>query len=178
MEEDMTRLTIAALACLIGLSAPALAAGDGGGNDASPANQSCKKGEVWDKNKKKCVKSQSGLLTDEDLYQQGRALARQGHYDWAIEVLALVQNRQDPRVLNYTGYSHRKAGRLEIGITYYRNALAIDPNFNLAREYLGEGYIAAGRVDLAMAELAAIGKSCGTDCAEYKDLSAAISAAN
>jgi tetratricopeptide (TPR) repeat protein len=178
MEEDMTRLTIAALACLIGLSAPALAAGDGGGNDASPANQSCKKGELWDKNKKKCVKAKSGLLTDEDLYQQGRALARQGHYDWAIEVLALVQNRQDPRVLNYTGYSHRKAGRLEIGITYYRNALAIDPNFNLAREYLGEGYIAAGRIDLAMTELAAIEKSCGTACAEYKELSAAISAAN
>ena len=174
----MTRLTIAALACLIGLSAPALAAGDGGGNDSSPANQSCKKGEVWDKTKKKCVKAQSGLLTDEDLYQQGRALARQGHYDWAIEVLALVQNRKDPRVLNYTGYSHRKAGRLEIGITYYRNALAIDPNFNLAREYLGEGYIAAGRIDLAKTELAAIEKSCGTACAEYKDLSAAISAAN
>ena len=174
----MTRLTLAALACLMSLSAPALAAGDGGGNDASPANQSCKKGEVWDKKKKKCVKAQSSLLTDEDLYRQGRALARQGHYDWAIEVLALVQNRQDPRVLNYTGYSHRKAGRLETGITYYREALAIDPNFNLAREYLGEGYIAAGRVDLAMNELAAIAKSCGTGCEEYKDLSAAIAAAN
>jgi tetratricopeptide (TPR) repeat protein len=178
MEEDMTRLTMAALACLIGLSAPALAAGDGGGNDASPASQNCKKGEVWDKTKKKCVKKQSGVLPDEDLYQQGRALARQGHYDWAIEVLALVQNQQDPRVLNYTGYSHRKAGRLEIGITYYRQALAIDPNFNLAREYLGEGYIAAGRVDLAMIELDAIAKSCGKACEEYKGLSAAIAAAN
>ncbi len=178
----MTRLTMATLACLIGvgLSAPAFAAGDGGGSssDASPASQNCKKGEVWDKKKKKCVKKESGVLPDEDLYQQGRALARQGHYDWAIEVLALIQNRQDPRVLNYTGYSHRKAGRLEIGITYYRQALAIDPNFNLAREYLGEGYIAAGRVDLAMAELAAIEKSCGTGCEEYKDLSAAIAAAN
>jgi Flp pilus assembly protein TadD len=178
MEELMTRLTMAALACLIGLSAPALAAGGGGDDNASPASQNCKKGEVWDRNKKKCVKTQSGILPDEDLYQQGRALARQGHYDWAIEVLALVQNRQDPRVLNYTGYSHRKAGRLEIGITYYREALAIDPNFNLAREYLGEGYIAAGRVDLAMNELAAIQKSCGTSCEEYKELSAKILAAN
>jgi Flp pilus assembly protein TadD len=174
----MTRLTMAALACLIGLSAPALAAGDGGGSDSSPAGQNCKKGEVWDKTKKKCVKSQSGVLPDEDLYQQGRALARQGHYDWAVQVLAVVQNRKDPRVLNYMGYSHRKAGRLEIGITYYREALAIDPNFNLAREYLGEGYIAAGRIDLAMNELAAIEKSCGRDCAEYRDLSAAITAAN
>lgn len=161
----MTKLTMAALACLIGLSAPAFAAGDGGGgNDASPASQNCKKSEVWDKNKKKCVKKQSGVLPDEDLYQQGRALARQGHYDWAVEVLALVQNREDPRVLNYMGYSHRKAGRLEIGISYYRQALAIDPNYNLAREYLGEGYIAAGRIDLAKTELAAIEKSCGTAC--------------
>ena len=90
----------------------------------------------------------------------------------------MVQNQQDPRVLNYTGYSHRKAGRLEIGITYYRQALAINPDFNLAREYLGEGYIAAGRIDLAMNELAAIEKSCGTDCDEYRELSAAIAAAN
>ena len=175
----MNRLTLAAFACIIGLSGTAFAAGgDGGGNDASPANNNCKKGEVWSSSKKKCVKKESGILPDEELYQQGRALARQGHYDWAIEVLALVQNQRDPRVLNYTGYSHRKAGRLEIGITYYREALAIDPNFNLAREYLGEGYIAAGRVDLAMNELAAIEKSCGKDCEEYKDLSAAISAAN
>jgi len=174
----MTRLTIAALACLIGLSGTALAAGGGGDNDASPANNNCKKGEVWSSSKKKCVKAESGVLTDEDLYQQGRALARQGHYDWAIEVLAVVQNQKDPRVLNYTGYSHRKAGRLEIGITYYRQALAIDPNFNLAREYLGEGYLAAGRVDLAMNELSAIEKSCGTACEEYVTLSKAIAAAN
>ena len=174
----MTRLTLAALACLAVLSAPALAAGGGGDNTASPTNHNCKKGEVWNKTKKKCVKVESGVLPDEDLYQQGRALARLGHYDWAIEVLAAVQNQQDPRVLNYTGYSHRKAGRLEIGITYYRQALAIDPNFNLAREYLGEGYIAAGRKDLAMNELSAIEKSCGTACEEYQDLSKAIAAAN
>ena len=174
----MSRLTIAALACLAALSAPVLAAGGGGDDSASPTAKDCKKGEVWNKAKKKCVKVQSGVLPDEDLYQQGRALARLGHYDWAIEVLATIQNQQDPRVLNYTGYSHRKAGRLEIGITYYRQALAIDPNFNLAREYLGEGYIAAGRVDLAMNELSAIEKSCGKSCTEYVELSKAIAAAN
>lgn len=175
----MNRLMIATLACLIGASAAAHAAGGGGGgDDASPTNHDCKKGEVWDKKKGKCVKVNSGLIPDEDLYQQGRALAKQGNYEWAIQVLAAIQNQDDPRVLNYTGYSHRKAGRLEIGITYYRRALAIDPNFNLAREYLGEGYIAAGRTDLAMNELAAIEKSCGTTCEEYKDLSAAIAAAN
>ena len=174
----MTKFAPIALACLLAVAAPAFAAGSGGSSSgSSPTTQSCKKGEVWNKKTKKCVKVESGLLTDEDLYQQGRALAKEGHYDWAIEVLSVVQDQQDPRVLNYLGYSNRKAGRLEIGITFYRKALAIDPNFNLAREYLGEGYIAAGRIDLAMNELSAIARSCGTTCDEYKELSAAITSA-
>lgn len=184
----MTRLVPIALAFALAFAAPAFAAGgggdggggggnSGGGGNGSPTAQQCKKGTVWNKKTKKCVKIQSGILTDEDLYQQGRALAKEAHYDWAIEVLSAIQDQEDPRVLNYLGYSNRKAGRLDIGITYYRKALAIDPNFNLAREYLGEGYLAAGRVDLAMAELAAIAKSCGTGCEEYKELNAAISAA-
>jgi Flp pilus assembly protein TadD len=173
----MLKIMAAGLAGLFALSTSAFAAGESDSTE-TPVAQSCKKGEVWDKSKKKCVKASSGILPDEDLYQQGRALAKAGHYDWAIEVLAVAQNQQDPRVLNYTGYSHRKAGRLEIGITYYRQALAIDPGFNLAREYLGEGYIAAGRIDLAQNELAAIARSCGTSCAEYKDLAAAIATAN
>ena len=168
-----------ALALLMTLAMPAFAAGGNDGNsDAAPTAQSCKKGEVWDKKKKKCVKAQSGVLTDEELYQQGRALAKQGHYDWALDVLATIQNQDDPRVLNYTGYSHRKAGRLDIGITYYRKALAINPNFVLAREYLGEGYVAAGRIDLARAELSEIATRCGTSCEEYVDLAKAIDAAN
>lgn len=174
----MTRMTPVALACLLALAAPALAAGGGGSSSgSSPTTHNCKSGQVWDKKTQKCVKAQSGLLPDEELYQQGRALAKEARYDWAIEVLSLVQNQQDPRVLNYLGYANRKAGRLDIGITYYRKALAINPNFNLAREYLGEGYIAAGRVDLAMNELSAIARSCGTTCEEYRDLNAAITAA-
>lgn len=193
----MRRLTPIVLACLLGFTLPALAAGggggsggsgggsgggsssgNGGGGNNSPSTHQCKKGEVWNKKSKKCVKAQSGILPDEELYQQGRALAKEGQYEWALGVLAVIQNQDDPRVLNYTGYSYRKSGQLEIGITYYRKALAIDPNFNLAREYLGEGYLSAGRVDLAMNELAAIEKSCGKTCEEYQDLSAAITGAH
>ena len=175
----MLRIIGTALVATLLLSAGALAAGGSGGSGgSSPTSHNCKKGQVWDKTKKKCVKAQSGILPDEDLYQQGRALAKEGNYDWALDVLAQIQNQDDPRVLNYTGYSHRKAGRLEIGITYYRKALAIDPNFNLAREYLGEGYVAAGRIDLAQAELQEIGQRCGTNCEEYHDLAEAIATAN
>src|SRR5215212_3416121 len=122
----------------------------------------------------KCVKAESGILPDDDLYEQGRLLAKSGEYDWALAVLGTVKNQNDPRVLNMTGYSNRKAGRLEIGITYYRQALAIDPNFVLAREYLGEGYVAAGRIDLAKLELNEIKNRAGAGSEEYQDLSKAI----
>jgi tetratricopeptide (TPR) repeat protein len=173
----MIRILGLGLAAALALSSAAYAAGEGGGG-SSPASNNCKTGQVWDKTKKKCVQAQSGVLPDEELYQQGRALAKEGRYDWALQVLAVIQNQDDPRVLNYTGYSHRKAGRLEIGISYYRKALALNPNFNLAREYLGEGYVAAGRIDLAQAQLSEIAQRCGTTCEEYKDLAEAIATAD
>jgi tetratricopeptide (TPR) repeat protein len=169
-------LSTITLAAFLALGTPAFAAGEDNSGGTSPAGQ-CKTGEVWDAKKKQCVKAASGVLPDEELYQQGRALAKAGHYEWALTVLAAISNQNDPRVLNYTGYSHRKAGRLETGISYYRKALAINPDFVLAREYLGEGYVAAGRIDLARVELAEIGNRCGATCEEYKDLSAAIATA-
>ena len=154
-------------------------ANPGGGSSGSSSGQAvkkCKKGEVVKKvnNVEKCVKVKAGILPDDELYEQGRVLAKAGQYEWALQVLAAIQNQNDPRVLNYTGYSNRKAGRLEIGITYYHKALAIDPNFVLAREYLGEGYVAAGRVDLAQIQLSEIKNRAGVDSEEYKDLSKAI----
>lgn len=180
----MIKLTTLTAAALVAISAAAFAAGSGSSGGTSgnttppPSTHGCKKGEVWDKQTQKCLKGKAGLLPDEELYQQGRALAKDGQYDWALQVLALAQNQNDPRILNYEGYSNRKAGRIEIGISYYRQALAINPNFVLAREYLGEGYVAAGRTDLAKAELAEIATRCGIGCEEYKDLSQAISTAN
>jgi tetratricopeptide (TPR) repeat protein len=149
----------------------------------SPKQLLCKKGEIVKtvvkdgKKEKSCVKEAAGIVPDNELYDQGRALAKQGEYDWALSVLALITDQNDPKVLNYIGYSHRKAGRLDIGITYYSKALALDPDFVLAREYLGEGYVAAGKIDLAKIQLAEIQKRCGTSCEEYKDLNAAIQTA-
>ncbi len=143
----------------------------------------CKKGFVLKtikkdgKLKKDCVKAEAGILPDEEFYAQGRELAKSGKYEDAIQLLSLIKKQEDPRVLNYLGYSNRKAGRLEVGITYYRKALAIDPNFVLAREYLGEGYVAAGRIDLAKVELAEIARRCGKNCEEFKDLQKVINTA-
>jgi len=178
-------LSLSAFLVTAGYSAAFAAGGNsGGGNSGGGGNNEpvlhCKKGEAVKKVKvsgkwvKKCVKLETGILPDEDLYQQGRQLAKAGEYEKALLVLATIKNQNDPRVLNYTGYSNRKAGRLEIGITYYRKALAIDPNFVLAREYLGEGYVAAGRIDLAKLELNEIKNRAGAASEEYLDLSKAI----
>ena len=155
------------LALTIGAAsfAPAFAMGDG--DDSTPVKK-CKKGEVVKNGK--CVKAHAGVLPDEDLYRQGRALAQAGDYDGALIVLQAVSNKNDPRVLNYIGYSHRKSGRLDEAFGYYNKALEIDPNFVLAREYLGEGYVAAGRVDLAKLQLTEIANRCGTTCEEYQEL--------
>jgi tetratricopeptide (TPR) repeat protein len=172
-----------ALSCSASL---ALAAGTGSSSGdsgtttpkASPKKAGCKKGFVTAKRNGKilCTKKKAEL-TDDELYQQGTALALEGEYAWALDVLGAIKNQNDPRVLNYTGYSHRKSGRLETAIGYYRKALEINPNFVLAREYLGEGYVVAGRIDLAKVELGEIANRCGTHCTEYQELNKAIETA-
>ena len=77
-------------------------------------------------------------------------LAMAGRYDEAIAVLSLAANKQDPRILNYLGYSHRHSGRVTVGLGYYEEALRIDPNYTLVREYLGEAHLQIG--DLAGAQ--------------------------
>jgi Flp pilus assembly protein TadD len=146
---------------------------------AAPASKSakaygCKRGEAARKDA--CVTLAAGVMTDEELYEQGKLLATDNEYDWALEVLALITKQDDAKVLNYIGYSHRKAGRLETGIEAYKKALSLDANFVQARAYLGEAYILAGQKELATAELAEIKTRCGADCTEYKELEKALAA--
>lgn len=182
------------LSVSLAMSTTAYAAGDsdsgsgttnsGSGKAESPKKLKCKTNQMIKtvkkdgKDVKMCVAKTAGLIPDEEIYVQARALAEEGEYEWALTLFDLVQNKQDPRVLNYMGYSHRKAGRLETGITYYKQALAIDPNYVRVREYLGEGYVAAGRIDLAKEQLIEISNRAGTNCDEYVDLKKAIDSVN
>jgi len=172
-------LAAGALALSLGFSAASvsLAAGDSGDSNDSGA-QSCKSGEVWSSSQNKCVKSSSDIVPDSELYDQGRHLALAGEFARAIEVLSAIRNKDNPGVLNYLGYAHRKSGMIDEGIAYYHQALAIDPDYVLAREYLGEGYVAAGKVDLARQQLQEIGTRCGTNCEEYVELAEVIASAH
>jgi tetratricopeptide (TPR) repeat protein len=157
---------------------PAFSAGsDGGGGDSGASSlPRCAAGKVYSKKSRKCVTQKSGVVDDDNLYLAGAQLAREGNYEEAIKVLSLARNKNDPRILNYLGYSHRKAGRILVGLGYYEEALRADPNYTLVREYLGEAHLQLGDVASARAQLDEIKKRCGTTCREYGQLSSQIDA--
>lgn len=162
-------LTSLAAALMIGLplsGGAALAAGGGGGGGDT---MECPAGQVYDKSTKKCVAKSSALDT-ETLFEAGRALAYAGKYDEAISVLRLAEGRKQPGVYNMLGYAHRKQGRLLIALGYYEEALRLDPDYVLTREYLGEAHLQMGDLASAREQLDEIAKRCGKNCAEYTEL--------
>jgi tetratricopeptide (TPR) repeat protein len=170
----------AAATLAMALSLPALAAGgggnSGGGNTGGAGNtpsrtettEKCKNGKMWSTAKKKCVKPSQTSFNDDQLYDAAREMAYAGQYDNAIAVLKLARNQNDPRILNYMGYSNRKAGRMELGMSYYKRALAIDPNFVLARSYMGQALLLQGDVQGARTQLVEIRDRGGQDTYAYK----------
>ena len=148
--------------------------GGGGGSSGGSASTpiKCNPGWVLHSSGQYFVRAQSHL--DQDLlYRQGRALALAGAYDDALALLRAA-DQTDSMVLTMIGYSKRKSGAVEEGIGYYHRALAINPDNVNTREYLGEGYVAMGRIDLAQEQLDRIGAICGDDCEQYLDLAAAM----
>lgn len=153
------------------LVAPAFSAGGGG---AAPV-PSCAKGKVYDTKSKKCVPKTSAV-DDDSIYETGRSLAMEGRYGEAIEVLSLAKDKTDPRILNYLGYSHRKQGRVLVGLGYYQEALRNNPDYTLVREYMGEAHLQLGDVASAKEQLGEIEKRCGKGCSEYTELASQIDA--
>ncbi len=124
------------------------------------------------KSNKACVNKQK--LDDEELFHAGYWLARDGQYEEAIDFLAHARSGQDPRILTYLGFSHRKLGRMDVAMGYYARALAADANYTIARAYLGEAWLTQGDRAKASAELSEIEMRCGAGCEEYKELATAI----
>jgi tetratricopeptide (TPR) repeat protein len=134
----------------------------------------CKDGKIWDEKKAECVDAQSGALTDDELYNAARELAYNGQYDNALSVLAAADNQNDPRVLNYKGFAMRKVGRLEDGMIFYQAALKIDPDYILARSYMGQALITQGDFTGAEEQLVQIASRGGKDTWAYAALEKAL----
>jgi hypothetical protein len=137
-----------------GGSAGGSAGGAGGGNGGAGIYRGfspdvCPQGYALDQRRRVCVRAHAGILPDEDLYQQGRALALSGFYGQALLILDAVSRTDDSMVYTMRGYATRKLGSFAAGMELYQKALAIDPNNINTHEYIGEGYVSAGRVDRA-----------------------------
>jgi hypothetical protein len=90
--------TVAALT-ISGFSVPVFAAG---GDSSTPT---CKEGEVYNKDKKVCEPAKQGSVDDDSLYRdRPRRWPMAGRYGEAIEMLGLISDKTDPRVLNMLGY--------------------------------------------------------------------------
>ena len=94
-------------------------------------------------------------------------------YNKAYEKL-LEANKADsrnPDILNYLGFTLRKAGNFDLAEKYYLQGLEIKPNHNGINEYLGELYVKTQRIDLAKERLSVL-KNC--NCEEYDELKEVI----
>ena len=148
------------------------ASGGGGGSSDTTQVVKCKTGSTYDQARKKCVRNQ--LLNDQQLYDQGRALALAGDYEKALDSLNAIRDKNDAMVLTMIGHSERKSGNYDTGLAFYAKALVIDPTNINTHEYLGEAYAEKGQLDLAKAELVKVAAVCGTTCEQYQDLAKAI----
>lgn len=153
----------------LGGMAFAASGSSGGGSDPIV----CKTGYVYSKAKQICVKVNAGL-DDKELYEQGHALAKAGHYEAALAALTAIEDQDDSMVLTMIGYSLRKSGKWDDGVAYYHRALAIDPDNINTYEYLGEAFLSKGRIDLAQEQLVKIETIAGTESEQYQELAFAI----
>lgn len=149
------RVLMSALLIAMPLAANAAGGGDGPPSQTQTSTQ-CTNGKVWDKKKKKCVPPQQSSLTQDELYDAVRELAYAGMNEESLHVLAAMEDQNASRVLTYYGFNHRKAGRVDLGMKYYREALALDANNLLVRSYMGQAFVAGGDLEAAKVQLAEI----------------------
>jgi tetratricopeptide (TPR) repeat protein len=157
-----------ALAGAVAWSAPAAAETSSIDKDPGPAG-TCdryeRSGPAWTA----CLGAARAGMPAAELFYAGYWLARSGRYEEALGYLALADQR-DARVATYIGFATRKLGDVDAALPHYARALAINPDYTVARAYLGEAWLAKGEPGKARAELGEIERRCGTACAEYADL--------
>jgi len=85
--------------------------------------------------------------------------------------LANEENPSEPDILNYLGFSLRKAGDFTMAEIYYEQGLALDPQHIGINEYLGELYVETNRIEKAKERLKVL-ENC--KCNEFEELKTVI----
>jgi len=114
-----------------------------------------------------------------DELKPARALIAKKDWARAAEALAAYTRANPGHADGYNllGYSYRHLQRYNESLDAYLRALALDPKHRGAHEYIGETYLALGRLDKAREHLEALDKLCFFPCEEYSDLKKAYEAA-
>lgn len=137
--------------------------------DVGPAHAGCDVHAKGSAGWQSCVGAARVSMSDDELFYAGYWLAKNGRYAEALTYLNIARNK-DARVLTYIGFATRKQGDVEAALPIYAAALAKDPDFVVARAYLGEAYLTKNEPARAQAELSEIASRCGTTCPAYVDL--------
>ena len=171
MNRNATLFTLAALMTSV-MGHAALAVGE---DTSEPPKKTktttqCRDGKVWDAKSNRCVDAKRSDLGDDVLFDGARELAYAGQYENAIKVLGAMKEQKSARVLNYLGYANRKAGRMEVGMQYYRRALQADENYILARSYMGQALVEQGKIEEAKVQLIEIRDRGGENTWAYRAL--------
>ncbi|WP_227267805.1 tetratricopeptide repeat protein [Roseobacter weihaiensis] len=148
----------------VALTLPTLAWAVGGDWEDTPPPKpavTCPGSQVYDEQTNKCVDPEQSGLDRDTLYRTVRQLAYAGRYRDAQRVMAALP-AQDQGRLTYMGFTHRKLGNVAQAASYYQQAIAQDPANILARSYMGQGFVAEGRLDEALDQLLEIRSHGGT----------------
>ena len=150
------KMTLAA--CALALTpAVAFAAGSESSTPPTPTEttESCADGLAFDLATQTCMTAASSTNDDNAMMDAVRELSYDGRYADAREVLDLL-DPADSMVQTYYGFTARKMGDVEAGMAFYAAALAIDPDNNLARSYMGQGMVEMGDLIGAQTQLSEI----------------------
>ena len=168
----MRSLITGGIAFVLGIGAVALSSApvEAKGEPKATNCDRFKKGSAdW----KKCTGGLRDDMTDQEIYYSGYWLARTGQYTEALAFLRRAKV-QDERILTYIGFATRKLGDHETAMGYYTRALTMNPDYTVARAYLGEALLERGDLAGAKVELGQIKARCGARCAEDLELLAEI----
>ncbi len=154
----MLAIAVAALAlAIVTGQANAAGSGSGGSDDSSSSYSSTAMS--------KSMRKAAALINTED-------------YTGALSYLEteIAADPDNADAWNLTGFASRKLGDYTRSEAAYDRALAINPKHKGALEYKGELYLTLGNLEGAEQMLARLSKSCYFNCAEKKQLTAAIEA--
>lgn len=165
---------IFAIATLAALPAFAVGTEDDTPPEPTQTTTECTDGQIWDEKASACVIPKESQLDDDALFETARELGYAGRYEDALAVLAEAAEPNDPRILNAKGFAHRLAGRVEEAMGYYEAALEIDPDYLLARSYMGQALADQGDLEGAKLQLAEIRTRGGRDTWAYLSLKQAL----